>query len=84
LKVCFFFLADVRTGFRDSGSTESIVRLLLRVCEAMAGVFWGVVSGLKVGIRISYELFGACSTRPESRLSGVFLRVIRPSHWSKS
>ena len=52
LKVCLFFLADVQTGFGDSGSTDSIVRLLLRVCEAMAGVFWGVVGGLKVGIGI--------------------------------
>jgi hypothetical protein len=29
-----------------------MVRLLLRVCEAMAGNFWGVVSSLKVGIAI--------------------------------
>jgi hypothetical protein len=44
----FFFLADVRTEFGDSGSTASIVRLLLRVCEAMAGVFWVFLRILKV------------------------------------
>ena len=33
-------LAEVRTGFGTSGSTKLIVRLLLRICEAMAGAFW--------------------------------------------
>jgi hypothetical protein len=69
-----FFLADVRTEFGDSGSTASIVRLLLRVCEAKARVGWVLLCSLKVGsgLRVHSD---DCSISPESRLSGVFCGI---------
>jgi hypothetical protein len=56
-----------------------MLRLLLRVREAMAGVFWVFLRVWEVGGGI--RGIRSISTRPDLATFGSVLRRIRPSHW---